>query len=40
MSTVLLVFLIYLVGMVIVGIITARLASKSLDDFILGGKKM
>ena len=40
MSTVLLVFLIYLVGMVVVGIITARLASKSLDDFILGGKKM
>jgi len=40
MSTVLLVFLIYLVGMIIVGIITARLASKSLDDFILGGKKM
>jgi sodium/proline symporter len=40
MSSVLLVFLIYLVGMVIVGIITARLASKSLDDFILGGRKM
>jgi sodium/proline symporter len=40
MSTVLLVFLLYLVGMVIVGIITARLASKSLDDFILGGRKM
>jgi len=30
MSTVLLVFLIYLVGMVIAGIITARLASNSL----------
>jgi sodium/proline symporter len=40
MSAVLLVFLIYLVGMVVVGIITARLASKSLDDFILGGRKM
>jgi sodium/proline symporter len=40
MSIVLLVFLLYLVGMVIVGIITARLASKSLDDFILGGRKM
>ncbi|KPK70509.1 hypothetical protein AMJ87_08730, partial [candidate division WOR_3 bacterium SM23_60] len=40
MSTVLLVFLVYLVGMVVVGIITARLASKSLDDFILGGRKM
>jgi sodium/proline symporter len=40
MSIVLLVFLIYLVGMVIVGIITAKLASKSLDDFILGGRKM
>lgn len=40
MSTVLLVFLLYLVGMVIVGIVTARLASKSLDDFILGGRKM
>ena len=40
MSIVLLVFLIYLVGMVIVGIITARFASKSLDDFILGGRKM
>ena len=40
MSTLLLVFLIYLVGMVIAGIVTARLASKSLDDFILGGKKM
>jgi sodium/proline symporter len=40
MSIVLLVFLLYLVGMVIVGIVTARLASKSLDDFILGGRKM
>jgi sodium/proline symporter len=40
MSTVLIVFLVYLVGMVIAGIVTARLASKSLDDFILGGKKM
>jgi sodium/proline symporter len=40
MSAVLLVFLIYLVGMVIAGIVTARLASKSLDDFILGGKRM
>ena len=40
MSALLLVFLIYLVGMVIAGIVTARLASKSLDDFILGGKKM
>ncbi|MGB3340839.1 MAG: sodium/proline symporter [bacterium] len=40
MSSVLLVFLIYLVGMVVVGILTARLASKSLDDFILGGRKM
>ena len=40
MSPVLLVFLLYLVGMVIVGIITAKLASKSLDDFILGGRKM
>ncbi len=40
MSSVLLVFLIYLVGMVVVGIITTRLASRSLDDFILGGKKM
>ena len=40
MSTVLIVFLIYLVGMVVAGIVTARLASKSLDDFILGGKKM
>ncbi|MBN2621134.1 sodium/proline symporter [candidate division WOR-3 bacterium] len=40
MSIVLLVFLIYLVGMVIVGIVTARLASKSIDDFILGGRKM
>ncbi|UCC12112.1 MAG: sodium/proline symporter [candidate division WOR-3 bacterium] len=40
MSTVLLVFLLYLAGMVIVGIVTARLASKSLDDFILGGRKM
>lgn len=40
MGTVLLVFLIYLAGMIAVGIITARLASKSLDDFILGGKKM
>ncbi len=40
MSTVLFVFLLYLVGMVIVGIITARLASKSLDDFILGGRKL
>lgn len=40
MSIVLIVFLLYLVGMVIVGIITARLASKSLDNFILGGKKM
>jgi len=39
-SIVLFVFLVYLVGMVIVGIITARLASKSLDDFILGGRKM
>ena len=40
MSTVLLVFLLYLAGMVVAGIVTARLASKSLDDFILGGKKM
>jgi sodium/proline symporter len=40
MSMVLLVFIIYLVGMVIAGIVTAKLASKSLDDFILGGKKM
>jgi sodium/proline symporter len=40
MSVVLFVFLIYLVGMVIVGIVTARLASKSIDDFILGGRKM
>jgi sodium/proline symporter len=40
MSTVLLVFLLYLAGMVLVGIITARLASRSIDDFILGGKKM
>lgn len=40
MSIVLLVFLIYLVGMVIVGIITAKLASQSIDDFILGGRKM
>jgi len=40
MSSVLLVFLIYLVGMVLVGIITSRLASKSLDNFILGGRKM
>lgn len=40
MSTILSVFLIYLIGMVLVGIITARLASKSLGDFILGGKKM
>lgn len=40
MSTTLLVFLIYLVGMIIVGIITARFASKSLDNFILGGRKM
>ncbi|HEC78614.1 MAG TPA: sodium/proline symporter [candidate division WOR-3 bacterium] len=40
MSTILLVFLLYLVGMIIVGLITARLASKSLDDFILGGRKM
>jgi sodium/proline symporter len=40
MSMVLLVFLLYLAGMVIAGIVTARLASKSLDDFILGGKKM
>jgi sodium/proline symporter len=40
MNTVLLVFLLYLVGMIVVGIITARLASKSLDDFILGGRKM
>lgn len=40
MSTVLLVFLLYLAGMVIVGIVTARIASKSLDDFILGGRKM
>ncbi len=40
MSTVLIVFLVYLVGMVVAGIVTARLASKSLDDFILGGKKM
>ncbi len=37
---VLIVFLLYLVGMVIAGIVTAKLASKSLDDFILGGKKM
>ncbi len=40
MSSVLGVFLAYLVVMVFVGIITARLASKSIDDFILGGKKM
>ncbi len=40
MSAVLAVFLLYLVGMVIAGIVTARLASKSLDEFILGGKKM
>jgi sodium/proline symporter len=40
MSTVLIVFLLYLLGMVVAGIVTARLASKSLDDFILGGKKM
>lgn len=40
MSTVLIVFLLYLIGMVVAGIVTARLASKSLDDFILGGKKM
>ncbi|MDH4210311.1 MAG: sodium/proline symporter [candidate division WOR-3 bacterium] len=40
MDMVLLVFLLYLVGMVIAGIVTAKLASKSLDDFILGGKKM
>lgn len=40
MSIVLLVFLLYLVAMVAVGIITAKLASKSLDDFILGGRKM
>ncbi len=40
MSMVLIVFLIYLVGMVIAGIITARLASKSLDNFILGGRKI
>lgn len=40
MSIVLLVFLIYLIGMVVVGIITAKLASQSLDDFILGGRKM
>ena len=40
MSIVLLVFLAYLAGMVVVGFITARLASKSMDDFILGGRKM
>jgi sodium/proline symporter len=40
MSAVLIVFLIYLCGMVLAGIVTAKLASKSLDDFILGGKKM
>ncbi|MCK4941037.1 sodium/proline symporter [candidate division WOR-3 bacterium] len=40
MSMVLIIFLLYLIGMVIAGFVTARLASKSLDDFILGGKKM
>ena len=40
MSAVLLVFILYLVGMVIAGILTARLASKSLDDFLIGGRKM
>ncbi len=40
MSIVLLVFLLYLAAMVVVGIITAKLASKSLDDFILGGRKI
>jgi sodium/proline symporter len=40
MSMVLIIFLLYLIGMVIAGIVTARLASKSLGDFILGGKKM
>ncbi|OPX18634.1 hypothetical protein BXT86_00145 [candidate division WOR-3 bacterium 4484_100] len=40
MGIVLYVFIAYLVGMVVAGIVTARLASKSLDDFILGGKKL
>ena len=40
MNVVLIVFLLYLLGMVVAGIVTAKLASKSLDDFILGGKKM
>ncbi len=40
MSAVLIIFLLYLIGMVIAGIVTARLASKSLDDFIIGGRKM
>ena len=40
MGTVLFVFLVYLAGMILVGIVTARLASRSLDDFILGGKRM
>lgn len=40
MCTVLLVFLVYLTGMIVVGIVTPRLASRSLDDFILGGKRM
>jgi len=40
MDVVLLVFLSYLVAMVVVGIVSSRLASKSLDNFILGGKKM
>ncbi|HID32422.1 MAG TPA: sodium/proline symporter [bacterium (Candidatus Stahlbacteria)] len=39
MSVVLVVFLGYLVVMILVGIVTSRL-TKSLDDFVLGGRKM
>jgi Na+/proline symporter len=40
MSWVLIIFLLYLIGMVVVEIITARRVSSSIDDFLLGGKKM